>query len=252
MTTAASPLAGRRILVTRPQAQSQRLLALLRAEGAEAAQLDVLDIQPDVSALSQLPALAQQANWLIFVSPSAIDIAWPALADVNLEHVQLACVGAASAARLAALSGREVLHPTQGSDSDALLALPPLAALHQQHVIIVRGKGGRATLGETLAARGAQVTLAEVYRRAAGNPDWNLLDHCPPDAILVTSSEIVERMFQLAGPHREGTLQCLLYGVPHPRIAEKLMAHGVTRIVTTRADDAALIAGLREWFSRHP
>ncbi|WP_230369754.1 uroporphyrinogen-III synthase [Paludibacterium denitrificans] len=231
--------------MTRPQAQSQRLLALLRAEGADAAQLDVLDIQPDVSALGQLPALAQQANWLIFVSPSAIDIARPALADVNLEHVQLACVGAASAARLAALSGREVLHPTQGSDSDALLALPPLAALHQQHVIIVRGKGGRATLGETLAARGAQVTLAEVYRRAV-NPDWNLLDSRPPDAILVTSSEIVERMFQLAGPHREGTLQCLLYGVPHPRIAEKLMAHGVTRIVTTRADDAALIVSLPE------
>lgn len=243
-------LAGRRILVTRPPAQSARLMTLLREEGARPALLPVLDIAPDERALAALPTLAKAADWLVFVSPSAIDAAWPVLASARLS-ARLACVGAASAAKLAALSGRTVLFPHDGSDSAALLARPELQQLAGQRVLIVRGVGGRAELGETLAARGARLTLAEVYRRIDGAPDWSLLDQ-PVDALILTSTDSVERLFRLAGRSRSLTLQCLLYCVPHPRIAETLAAHGVARIVTTQADDAALVAGLSEWFSRHP
>lgn len=243
-------LAGRRILVTRPPAQSARLMALLSDAGAEPVLLPVLDIVPDERALAALPTLAEAADWLIFVSPSAIDAAWPVLARRPLK-ARLACVGAASAAKLAALSGRAVLHPRDGSDSAALLALPELQRLAGQRVLIVRGVGGRAELGETLAARGARLTLAEVYRRVDGEPDWSLLEQ-PVDALVLTSSDTAERLFRLAGRSRSLTLQCLLYCVPHPRIAATLAAHGVTRIVTTQADDDALVAGLSEWFTRHP
>lgn len=243
-------LVGRRILVTRPPAQSARLMALLRDAGAEPALLPVLDIVPDERALAALPRLAVTADWLIFVSPSAIDVAWPVLAPLKLK-ARLACVGAASAGKLAALAGRPVLHPAEGSDSAALLARPELQRLAGQRVLIVRGVGGRAELGETLAARGARLTLAEVYRRVDGEPDWSLLE-APLDALVLTSSDTAERLFRLAGRSRSLTLQCLLYCVPHPRIADTLAAHGVTRIVTTQADDAALVAGLSEWFSRHP
>lgn len=243
-------LAGRRILVTRPPAQSARLMALLSDAGAEPLPLPVLDIVPDERALAALPTLAEAADWLIFVSPSAIDAAWPVLARCKLK-ARLACVGAASAAKLAALSGRAVLHPRDGSDSAALLVLPELQRLAGQRVLIVRGVGGRAELGETLAARGARLTLAEVYRRVDGEPDWSLLEQ-PVDALVLTSSDTAERLFRLAGRSRSLTLQCLLYCVPHPRIAATLAAHGVTRIVTTQADDAALVAGLSEWFTRHP
>ncbi|XLM20780.1 uroporphyrinogen-III synthase, partial [Chromobacterium piscinae] len=97
-------------------------------------------------ALATLPALAARADALFWVSPSAIDIGWPALAGMDLTAKRLACVGAASARRLAALSGRPVLHPTAGSDSEALLALPELADASGQHWLIVRGQGGRALL----------------------------------------------------------------------------------------------------------
>ncbi|SME94135.1 uroporphyrinogen-III synthase [Pseudogulbenkiania subflava DSM 22618] len=225
-------------------------MALLSDAGGEPVLLPVLDIVPDERALAALPRLAADADWLIFVSPSAIDAAWPMLASVKLKG-RLACVGAASAAKLAALSGRAVLHPRDGSDSAALLALPELQRLAGQRVLIVRGVGGRAELGETLAARGARLTLAEVYRRVDGEPDWSLLEP-PVDALVLTSSDTAERLFRLAGRSRSLTLQCLLYCVPHPRIAATLAAHGVTRIVTTQADDDALVAGLSEWFTRHP
>ncbi|ERE00052.1 uroporphyrinogen-III synthase [Pseudogulbenkiania ferrooxidans] len=241
-----------RILAARPLAQCAGLLGKLRAEGWQAEHLPLMEIEPLPAALAALSRQAAQADALFWVSPSAIDIGWPALADLNLSGKRLACVGAASAKRLAELSGQPVLHPAAGSDSEALLALPELADASGQRWLIIRGQGGRALLADTLAARGAEMDVAEVYRRVDGAPDWAAFDAAPPDAIVITSGEMVEQLFRLAGPRRTGTLQCLLYCVPHPRIAERLDAFGATRIVTTRADDAALVAGLKEWFRRHP
>ncbi|WP_440029501.1 uroporphyrinogen-III synthase [Chromobacterium amazonense] len=242
----------KRILAARPLAQCPGLLAALRAEGWQAEHLPLMAIEALPQALATLPALAARADALFWVSPSAIDIGWPALAGMDLAAKRLACVGASSAKRLAALSGQPVLHPTAGSDSEALLAMPELADVAGQNWLIVRGQGGRALLADALAQRGAATAFAEIYRRVDGAPDWAAFDAAPPDAVIITSSEMVEQLFRLAGPSRTGALQCLLYCVPHPRIAERLAAFGAARVVTTRADDAAMVAGLKEWFRRHP
>jgi uroporphyrinogen-III synthase len=71
--------AGRRILVARPAAQSGRLLTLLADAGWQGQPFPVMDIQPLPDALAHLPQQAARADWLFFVSPSAIDIAWPVL-----------------------------------------------------------------------------------------------------------------------------------------------------------------------------
>ncbi|QEL57287.1 uroporphyrinogen-III synthase [Chromobacterium paludis] len=242
----------KRVLAARPLAQCAGLLDRLRGEGWQAEHLPLMEIEPLPAALAALPARAARADTLFWVSPSAIDASWPALAGQDLAGKRLACVGAASAKRLAALSGQAVLHPIENSDSEALLALPELADVSGQNWLIVRGQGGRALLADTLARRGARIDIAEVYRRVAGAPDWAAFDAAPPDAVIITSGEMVEQLFRLAGPSRTGALQCLLYCVPHPRIAERLAAFGAARVVTTRADDAALVAGLKEWFRRHP
>lgn len=248
-------LAGRTILITRPAAQAARLAALLQAEGAQPVRFALIEIVPVPDALAALTQAAGSADWLIFVSPSAIDCAWPALAAMP-SLPRLACVGAASAGRLSALTGRPVLCPQHGSDSAALLATPELADVATSRILIVRGQGGRQELADTLRTRGARVETAEIYRRIDGTPDWALFDRLVDaqrlDACIVTSGEIAERLFRLAGSARNAALQCLQYCVPHPRIAERLAAQGVARIVTTRADDTAMVAGLKEWFSRHP
>ncbi|WP_374419832.1 uroporphyrinogen-III synthase [Chromobacterium sp.] len=241
-----------RVLVARPLAQSAELLRLLAAAGFDAGHLPLMEIETRPDALAALPQQAAAADCLVFVSPSAIDQAWPALQALDLAAKRLICVGRASATKLAALSGRTVLHPAEGSDSEALLALPELADMRGQRVLIVRGVGGRPLLAQQLTARGAAVDFAEIYLRRDGAPDWPAFDRAPPDAIIVTSGEIVEQLFRLAGSSRIRTLQCLLYCVPHARVADRLAAQGATRIMTTRAEDSALVAGLKEWFCRHP
>lgn len=247
-------LKGRTVLVTRPFGQAAALIQLLDGIGAEPLPFAPILLEPVASALAALPQQLAEADWVIPVSPSSIDLAAEAIKNANLARLKFACVGLSSASKLAALIERDVLYPDgETSDSATLLAKPELANLAGQRVLIIRGENGRAELADELAARGAQVTLAELYQRRDAALDWVAFDALVAKgklaAAVVTSGEIAERLFQLAGPARSKPLQSLLYGVPHPRIAERLRALGAHRIVTTQADDAALVAGLQNWFS---
>ncbi len=236
----------RPVLLTRPAAQCAPLAAKCAAAGLRAHVFAPLELVADTDALAQLPALAAAADWLIPVSPGAIDIMWPVLAGHLPETVQLACVGKGSAAHLAALAGRAVLHPEAGSDSEALLALPPLFALSGQTVLIVRGETGRALLADTLAARGATILLCEAYRRVACDPGW---DKLPADmaqaTLLVTSSDIARALFASVPAARRDWLLRQQFVTLHPRISEVLQSLGASKIVTAaNASDDALLAAL--------
>ncbi|MGM8060378.1 uroporphyrinogen-III synthase [Vogesella indigofera] len=230
------------LLLVRPQAQAAQQAQRLAAAGIAAQPFCVEDTIADDAALAALPQQAASADWLVFVSPSCIDLAWPQLAGLPLA-ANLACVGRASADKLAALSGRSVLHPPHGNDSDALLTLPPLQQLAGQTVLIVRGDGGRPQLGETLARRGARVHYAEVYRRVPVAADWALFDRLAASnpALLITSSHSAERLFRQAGATRRHALLACRFIALHPRIAATLQQLGVAQPLLA-ADEPALCA----------
>lgn len=231
------------LLLVRPQAQAAQQAQRLQAAGITAQPFCVEDTVADDAALAALPAAAMQADWLVFVSPSCIDLAWPRLAGLPFA-ANLACVGRASADKLAALSGRAVLHPPHGNDSDALLTLPPLQQLAGQTVLIVRGDGGRPQLGETLARRGARVHYAEVYRRVPVQADWALFDRLAAGsspALLITSSHSAQQLFRQAGATRRRALLACRFIALHPRIAATLQQLGVAQPLLA-ADEPALCA----------
>lgn len=78
----AQPLAGRRIVVTRPAGQAGALMARLAHAGAVPIGLPVMDIVPaDTAVLRQAANAVCATDRVIFVSPTAIDLLWPHLID---------------------------------------------------------------------------------------------------------------------------------------------------------------------------
>lgn len=235
------------LLLVRPQAQALRQQAELAALGINSLPFCALDTVADATALAALPQQAAQRDGVIFVSPSAIDIGWPVIAASLPPGTLLACVGSGSAGKLSALSGRPVISPPQGNDSDALLALPALQTVGGQQWLIVRGAGGRAQLGETLIARGAHVTLADIYRRVPQAPDWamfaQLLQQGMLTGLLIASSEAAEALFAAAGSTWRPVLAAQRFFTLHPRIAERLQQLGASDIVLCDGSSPAL-AGL--------
>ena len=124
--------------------------------------------RPDRAAVRAAVGPADRYDLVIFVSANAVRFG----ADMldQRRDLKVAAVGQATAAALNAAGYRVSLMPSEGADSEALLAMPQLAHMAGQRVLIVRGTGGRELLSEVLTARGAQVQYAEVYTREAGLP----------------------------------------------------------------------------------
>ncbi|HET7633312.1 MAG TPA: uroporphyrinogen-III synthase [Burkholderiales bacterium] len=254
------PLAGRGIVVTRPRVQAEALAARLRAAGGVPILFPLLEIrEPDAAALAALDRVIgriDQYDLAIFVSPNAVSGAMQRIADKRRLPLRLriAAVGPGSARELARFGIGDVIVPQQRFDSEALLALPQLADIAGQRIVIFRGNGGRPLLGDTLVARGAVVEYAECYRRVMPQLDTApLLDawkHHRIDAITITSSEGLRNLFEGVGESGRPLLQETPLIATHRRIADAARALGAVAVAVAGPDDEALVAGLIAYFAQ--
>lgn len=221
MTPATGSLHGRRILVTRPAAQAERLCQMLQARGAEVRRLPLQGIEAvrqPASVARQLREAHQAQAW-IFTSVNAVQFAaqldegpWPATI----------AVGAATAVALEA-RGHQPLLPAQDYSSEGVLALPQLQAVQGQRLLIVTGENGRELMASRLRERGAEASVAAVYRRV-------FLPHTPQsvtaalhrcEAIVITNGEALQRLLELCeDAQRAGLLRSRLV-VPSQRVVEQ-------------------------------
>ncbi|OZA22897.1 MAG: uroporphyrinogen-III synthase, partial [Hydrogenophilales bacterium 17-61-9] len=154
-----APLAGRTVLVTRPQQQAAALSQAIRAAGGEVFDFPALVIEaipPD--ALRASLAWLKDADIAIFISPNAARFGMTAIQAAGgvRGSTEVFAVGPGTTRALRNLGVAQVITP-QGQDSEALLALPQLQHVAGKRVVIVRGVGGRALLSDSLRARGADV-----------------------------------------------------------------------------------------------
>ena len=238
------PLAGKRIVVTRPRELAQGLAALIAQAGGEPLLYPTIEIRDaeDPAPARALLARLQEFDLAVFVSPSAVRKAfelaagreWPA-------RLRVAAVGTGTRRELESRGLRRVIAPTGRADSEALLALPEMG--EARRVVIFRGAGGREWLGETLAARGALVEYAECYRRerppAAPPPAGRV------DAFCVSSGEALRNLVALLG--RERVAQAPLF-VPHERVAGAARELGLREPVLAGPADAEMLAALVAYF----
>ncbi|GAB1231916.1 uroporphyrinogen-III synthase [Ferrigenium sp. UT5] len=245
-----TPLAGLRIVVTRPQEQAAGLTQRITALGGMPLLFPLLEINPapDPSALRAFVSQVERYQLLIFISPNAVQYGMQALQRLPAE-VDVAAVGQGSARALRALGVAHVIAPEGRADSEALLALPELQNVSGRRIAILRGDGGRELLGDTLAARGAKITHVTCYRRSKAALDVAALRAARPDAITLTSSEALAHLdTALAGD--AACREKIPLFVPHPRIAAAARALGWQTVLPTDSGDDGLCAGLVAWAMR--
>lgn len=253
------PLAGRRIVVTRPRQQAAGLAALIREAGGEPLVFPAIEIQDlaDSGPILELIGRLEQFHLAIFISPNAVNRAlnlvrlhrpgrtWPA-------QLRIAALGRGSRRALEQHGFCGVLAPQAHADSEALLALAELADLAGKRVVIFRGEGGRELLGDALAARGARVEYAECYRRTrpVGGSAKLLTAWArgAVDAVTVSSSEGLANLFEMLGKLGQQWLQKTPLFVPHPRVADEARRLGVRKAIVAGPGDAEMLERLVAYF----
>ena len=241
-----------RLLVTRPIERQEPFGARARALGAEPVPFPCLEIVPDTAAaIPDARALRDEAL-VLFTSRPAVE-AFAARRTLPIPGARVAAIGSATAAALARAGQPLARPPVPPFTSEALLAElerePALARL-----TIVRGRGGRGVLEARLGARGTEVSVLELYRRARPPRDEAarrraLLEH-PPDIVSATSDEILDNLVWLAGEALGGLLPLPLL-LNSERGAERARAHGFhgPLHVARPAGDDGQLARLSEWLA---
>lgn len=252
-------LAGRCIVVTRPEAQAEPLCREIVERGGTVIRFPVLGIAPvvDASELEWAIAHLDCFDLAFFVSPNAVQHALDAILAQREwpDTVLVACVGGGSAQALHERGFAQVIAPLSGFDSEAVLRLSAFSAdaVAGRKVLIFRGEGGRDLLGESLRARGAEVSYITCYRRFQPELDPTVLISRARagrlDAITLTSSEGVSNFVRMLGAKGVESLLTVPVFVPHARIAAFARAEGFVDVIETEPGNLGLVKGLEARFS---
>lgn len=202
-----------------------------------------IEAMPDPEELRVQMGEITATDWLVFVSPRAVQYAHALTPLETLPAKHWAAVGQATAAVLRThqvADGPDIIVPTAMQDSEGLLATLPLSRLTGQRLWIVRGETGRETLADGLRANGATVRYLPVYRRccapAAPNGDRDEL----PSLWVITAPESLNCLHAwaertLSAGQREGLLHSGLV-VINERTEARARALGFTGAIVRAAD----------------
>jgi len=243
-------LHGRGIAITRPDGQANKLAQLITAQGGRPVLFPLIAIAPleNYSAFEQQLTNLASYDWAIFISTNAVQNSMPRLLDELggiPANLRFAAIGPTTAAELAKFGVQNVLTPHNRFDSESLLALPEMQQADGQRFMIFRGVGGREVLAETLKARGAAVDFAECYRRVNPQNDAKLLatlwQNKQLDAVVVTSSEAMRHLLDIADHGTAAWLREVTLCVNHARIAETPRSLGLKVAVAEGPGDEAML-----------
>jgi uroporphyrinogen III methyltransferase/synthase len=159
------PLAGRRILVPRVRRRPSEIVRLLKAAGADTAEVPVLR-SDTLPAAPDLLRRLHSAAWLVFTSPGGLDALLEQLSEQDgdirdLGAARVAAVGPATAAHLR----RHGLRVEHDPETPARF-LPDLPDVAGATLLLIGEAGEEDHVTRGLVALGAQVDVMPVYRLA--------------------------------------------------------------------------------------
>jgi len=245
-------LQDKRILVTRPKHQSQRLTQLIERAGGHAIQFPVLEIThpEDIQTVTKQLSNTRKPDWLIFTSANAVDFA-----IICCQHqlpisqnTKIAAIGDNTAKTLRSYGISVDLIP-RISSSEGLAAALNLQQMNNKQCLIIKGEGGRSVLSRLLIQQGASVTTADVYRRICPSIDASsLLDqwrYQAIDYVSVNSIEALDNLIQLIGDEGWDLLKKSVLIALSQRVGDAAYKRGLSNVVTaTSTSDSGIIESI--------
>ena len=193
-------LSNKTILVTRPAGREKHLCQLIKQAGGNVIHYPVINIQPpsDIEQLKLLRDCLPDFTMAIFISPTAVEqsqIYFPALP----EHLKVVSIGSKTSRKLEAQNiAVDIEAPEHNTESLLNTSAFQIPEIQGQRILIFRGSGGRALLGDTLIKRGAQVQYVETYRRELPpQQPLNRQQLHSLDAITISSNEGLDNLLTL-------------------------------------------------------
>ncbi|HEX5658366.1 MAG TPA: uroporphyrinogen-III C-methyltransferase [Polyangiales bacterium] len=247
------PLFGKRVLITRPEGQSDEMAQDLRDRGADPVELPTVQIVPpsDPQRFAAAVLRAGDYDWTVFTSVNGVD----AFFDVLRAHdkdarvlggVRVAAIGPATRAALARYGVRADVMPDEYRGEAVYSVMQAQGSLRGQKVLIARAEVARETLPQLLREAGATVDVVPAYRTLPADAARfaeirALLEAHALHAVAFTSSSTVQRLVEglgdaallqglviaAIGPITAGTAQEL--GLPAQVVAEEYTAPGLVR-----------------------
>ena len=213
------PLAGVRVIVTRPRAQAATMAARLEELGAETIAVPTIAIAPpdDPGPLDAACDRIGTFDWVVFTSVNAVARVAERLAAApggvrGLAGPRLCAVGATTAEALAGRGLRVDLVPDEYRAEGVLRALRGQGDLTGVRVLLPRGDLARDLLPAELGRAGAAVTAVTAYRTVPADLDGEgpdvrgMLRGGRADVVTFTSGSSVRNFARALGGRQAAEL----------------------------------------------
>lgn len=236
------PLAGKRVVVTRPE--SKALADSLELLGAEVSIVPLIEIRP-VEDPRELDAAVQKLSdydWVVFTSVNGVAAVGERLGAIEAE-TRVAAVGPITAEAVRALEVEPSFVAARASEDIA----EGLGSLDGKRVLLLHADIADARLADELRERGADVDSVVAYRTIQVEPTlWGVLPLRIADAIVLASGSAVRSLASIAGsPEGIGDSTVLVcigpktaavareVGLPVGAVADETSADGIIRALVS-------------------
>jgi len=215
------PLFGKRILITRSRAQSEKMAEKIVEYGGAPVLFPTIEIVPpdDFGPLDDSIRRIQSFHWIIFTSVNGVKGFFNRFFQVredirDMAGPRLGAIGPVTAAEIRK-HGLKVDLMAKEFVAEGLISQISEDQVHGKRFLIPRAEKAREVLPQELAARGGDVEVVTVYR--TGIPSGThvaavlkMLEDKEIDAVTFTSSSTVNHFVQML---KDGSLADLLKGV---------------------------------------
>ncbi len=254
------PLYGKRIIVTRPKAQSKSFVERLNELGAETIEFPTIEISPPSSwkKLDNSLKTINKINWIIFTSANGVNYFFKRFFEKGLNikslfSTKFAVIGEKTNECLNEFGLSADLIPEEYR-AEGLIEEFKSIDLIGKNILIPRAKEARNILPKTLKRLGANVDVVTVYENKV--PE-NLkskklisgIKKSAPDIITFTSPSTVSNFYSVFKADDKAFKDCIIAAIG-PITNQALNGHGKNADITPKkytTDD--LIEGILNYYS---